>query len=219
MTKGVLIGQKGWTGAQLSVTYGAASGSFSYDAEIGDDGASIKTFSDAFIAWGNDAARPWSGSLSFSSSLDVSAHGLKLTLTASDSVTFTADTEAQDMLSVSASTVGATLTSSKPLLGTMSADVSVPNWLSFSKDDGVTVGSGSYAITTPSHGLKMTKASATATHAQAVAFCDGLASAYSPRKAHIYSEALSSWVDVNLLKADVSPASLSHYLLSMEISQ
>ena len=132
-----------WTGATLAITVGITE-SWVYDTEIGKAGSNLYHVAEDFKAWANDAARSWSGGRVFDYTIAASGLNVAITLTASGTVVWTANSAMQTAAGIAASTVAASVVGTAITHG-LSASYSFRSWVPFtSETEGSMAAAGSF---------------------------------------------------------------------------
>lgn len=187
----------GWAGADLEVDAGGAgTDTWDFDTRFGGvpEASHYSVITD-IVDWGNDAARPWSGSLTLSWSQASDTGRWTLTLAATSSVDWSPSTELQDLMRWAAGpTTSTSIASAGGLTGTWSpSEWRFAGWEQWNQGIGVVSRSGGFAAGHGNLSPRRPEVKAVATDVEVLALTEAFKVATSPRRGHFYHLSDDAW--------------------------
>ena len=214
MSKGVAISVAGWASASLQVVTGFGNATWVPSTDI----MTALEASDELEAWLNDAARPWSGGISYTLSIREDRHPwLGLTLLATVGSTYNADAELRALLDWPVVQQG--LLSIYTVTGipsTVDCVTDVGDWTPRVVGPGGFARAGAFVVDSQVYSLRLPSIEALCDEAQAAALGEALAASSDPRTAQVWRHATQEWVSICLGRVDRSRAQMPIYRVTME---
>ena len=180
------------TGATIAINDGVNNETWSYDTEIGDTGTDLYTAAESFVAWANDAARGWSGTLTFSYTFTLFGVNHGITLNGSGvAFAYTTNDAASSTMGLPLGTT-ATGSTGGPLTGdtgvrtTLSAKYAFDQWTPYKGEGGSISRGGSFNYDPFPTRLRTARIRAVFRQSDAYAMSIALSQATTPRRAVFY---------------------------------
>ena len=223
MSRGLIMRTAGWAGSSFIVRPGAhAQEVYDLDTELGTDVSDPKAFADSITAWANDAARGWSGSVTFSYSwfavADDPRHGLRLTAT--ESTAWRPSTALQAKLAMPSSTVDSSCVSTAGCPHTVwpGVHLALRDWMRFNPDEGPRSGAGSWTMACQPQTHFRPSVLGLVTRVEAHALAEAMRGASNPRTGLVWDTGANTWRAVSIGAYDRPRArNLTHFDTSLEV--
>lgn len=210
-----------WAGSSIAMTVGAASESWTFDAEIGGTVSNAYAVIADFVTWANAGARAWTGA----STLTWAVVEFSATGRTSFAVNFTGTTPGfvvssglQALMNLPASASGS-LTATAGARSSFNVTLNVEHFMKLALGEGGMTSAGSFFTGAQAYGRRRPDVTACCNEAEAFALTEALSVSSNPRQAHFYSTIVGGWFQVDFGKVSIRRKSRSFYNARIEVTQ
>lgn len=218
--RGLFVTQSGWSGGTILTNIAPhGSDTFDIDTELASDVLTHYEVATAYVAWFNDAGRPWSGAATGTFVINASSYlpQFGITLTSTLPATWTSSANVAARMQWAAVVAGVILNSTAGVVGSLDVTIDVEGYVRYVATVGPHGGAGGYVPDNFALATRQPSVTAYGHQHEMALLAEALDTAGNPRAADIYHKATAAWLRFSLGGVEVSRIVRENYSATLAV--